>query len=69
MLKCKGEFMEDIIKILMERDGDTEEEAIDRIEEVKKMMEECDYDPDEVENIVMENLGLEMDYILDLLYS
>lgn len=61
--------MEDIIKILMERDGDTEEEAIDRIEEVKKMMEECDYDPDEVENIVMENLGLEMDYILDLLYS
>ena len=61
--------MEDIIKILMERDGDTEEEAIDRIEEVKKMMEECDYDSDEVENIVMENLGLEMDYILDLLYS
>lgn len=61
--------MEDIIKILMERDGDTEEEAIDRIEEVKKMMEECDYDPDEVEDIVMENLGLEMDYILDLLYS
>lgn len=61
--------MEDIIKILMERDGDTEEEAIDRIEEVKKMMEECDYDPDEVEDIVMENLGLEMDYIFDLLYS
>ena len=61
--------MEDIIKILMERDGDTEEEAIDRIKEVKKMMEECDYDPDEVEDIVMENLGLEMDYIFDLLYS
>lgn len=59
--------MEEIIKILMRRDGNTKEEAIERINEVKEMIEECNYDPEEVENIVMDNLGLEMDYIFDLL--
>lgn len=59
--------MEEIIKILIRRDGNTKEEAIERINEVKEMIEECNYDPEEVENIVMDNLGLEMDYIFDLL--
>lgn len=57
--------MERIIKILMERDGDTREEAQERIQEVKYMMEDCNYDPSECEEIFMSELGLEMDYIID----
>ena len=59
--------MEEIIKILMRRDGNTKEEAIERINEVKEMIEECNYDPDEIENIMIEQLSLEMDYIFYLL--
>ena len=32
--------MEEIVKILMERDGNTREEALSIIEDVKEMMEE-----------------------------
>lgn len=60
--------MNKIVKILMERDGLTQQEAIDLANETKQMMEECN-DPEESEEIFMENLGLEPDYIIDLLYS
>lgn len=60
--------MNRIIEILMECDGNTEEEAKERVKEVKDMLEECDYDPYEAEIIMMEELGLEMDYIEDILF-
>lgn len=60
--------MNRIIEILMKRDGNTEEEAKERVKEVKDMLEECDYDPCEAEIIMMEELGLEMDYIEDILF-
>ncbi len=59
--------MNRIIKILMKRDGMTEQEADDLLKETKQMMEDCNYDPSESEEIFMSNLGLEMDYIMDLL--
>lgn len=53
--------------ILIRRDGDTRSEAKARIKEVKQLMEECNYDPVETEDIVADYLGLELDYIIDLI--
>ena len=61
-------IMEEIVKILMERDGNTREEALSIIEDIKEMMEECDYDPEECENIFETELGLEPDYIPRFLF-
>ena len=61
--------MEDIVKILMERDGNTREEALSIIEDVKGMMEECDYDSEECESIFETELGLEPDYIPAFLFE
>lgn len=59
--------METIIKILMERDGNTRLEAEERCKEVKGMLEDCNYDPQESEEIFMSQFGLEMDYIMEFL--
>ena len=56
-----------IIKILMERDGIDEEEACELVEEARERMADCEYDPTECENIMYEELGLEPDYIFDLI--
>ena len=56
-----------IVKILMDRDGISQEEAEDLVGDVKAMMADCDYDPHECELIVAEELGLELDYIFDLI--
>lgn len=56
-----------IINILMERDGLDYEEAKEQVRDVKEMMAECDYDPLECEDILEGELGLEMDYLFDLL--
>lgn len=61
--------MEEIIKILMRRDGNTREEALSIIEDVKGMMEKCNYDPEECENIFETELGLEPDYIPEFLFG
>lgn len=52
--------------ILVRRDGNTRAEAKARIKEVKQLMEACNYDPVETEDIVADYLGLELDYIIDL---
>ncbi len=59
--------MKNVIQILMNRDGNTEQDAIKRFEETKIMMEECAFEPFETEKILMEQLGLEMDYIHDFI--
>lgn len=61
----KGECkMNQIIKILMNRDDLTKEEATDLYNEVKEMIEE---DPMIAEEILISELGLEMDYIFDFI--
>lgn len=64
----RGQKMNRIINILMERDGLTEKEAKDQLAEVRKMIEECNYEPVETEEIVSSELGLEMDYIFDIIW-
>ena len=59
--------MNEIIEILMRRDGDTKEEAIARVNDVKSMMEECGYDPGESEQIFTEEFELEPDYLLSFI--
>lgn len=59
--------MNRVVKILMERDGNIEAEAKARVADVREMMAECDYDAFECEEIVAGELGLEMDYIMDLI--
>lgn len=60
---------ETVVQILMRRDGNTEEEANLRVDEcVARMREACgSWDFSEVEDILREELGLEPDYILELL--
>jgi hypothetical protein len=57
----------EIIRVLMERDGLTEEEAEERVDEVREMFEDCEYNSTECELIMAEELGLEPDYLFDLL--
>jgi len=59
-----------IIAILMERDELTEEEAREQVEEAIELINEIlesggSYE--EAEEILLDDLGLEMDYIFDLL--
>lgn len=54
-----------VVQILMERDGLTQKEAEQLVEQVR---DECEgASPEEVEDIFMCDLGLEMDYIFDVL--
>lgn len=58
--------MERIINILMERDGLPREEAISLIEQTKEMILETE-DISDADVILMQQLGLEPDYMADLL--
>lgn len=55
----------EVIRILMKRDGLTREEAQERLDEVREMLSEAD--PWEAEDIIADELGLEMDYIFDII--
>lgn len=57
-----------ITDILCRRDGCNVDEAERRIDETLERMEEVNFDPEECEEIMAEELGLEPDYIIDLLY-
>ena len=65
--------MNDTIKVLMERDGLSYEEARERFEATQQDVYDAieDMDPWEayeyVEDILSGDLGLEMDYIFDML--
>lgn len=56
--------MNRVVEILMTRDGMTRDEAIELINETREMMIE---DPWGAEDIMLEMLELEMDYIMDIL--
>lgn len=59
--------MDEIVKILIDRDGMTKEEAVELIRDVRQMFEECEYDPVECEEIFYEEIGLEPEYMLAML--
>ena len=54
-----------VVAILMNRDGMTREEAEEKVQEVREMI--VDASAFEVEDIIADELGLEMDYIFDLI--
>jgi hypothetical protein len=60
--------MNRVVKILMDRDGITKEEAIEQIRECKAEMMDCiecgDYSG--AEDVLADYLGLEPDYIVDI---
>lgn len=56
----------EVIRILMERDGMSRAEAQEVLEDVREML--ADADPWEAEDIIADELGLEMDYIFDILF-
>ena len=58
---------ERIASILCRRDGCTREEAMELIQDVLEQMDDCNYDYCECEEIMLNDLGLEVDYIFDLL--
>ena len=57
----------EVVEILMKRDGLSRREAQERFNEVREMIQECNFDPFETEDILIEELGLEMDYIFEFL--
>ncbi len=59
--------MNRIVEILMRRDGVTKNEAEAMLREARQMARDCSYDPEETEEIMYSELGLELDYVFDLL--
>lgn len=59
--------MDKIIKILMDRDGLTYNEAKEMYEETQEEIYEAIEDGDYVDDILLNNLGLEPDYIFDFI--
>lgn len=59
--------MNRVVKILMERDKLDRHLAENRVKEVKKLISDSSLDYNEVEDIIQSELGLEMDYIIDLI--
>lgn len=57
--------MNEVVKILMDRDGMTQKEAEELVNETRE--EILAADPWEIEEIILNNLGLEPDYIFDIL--
>ena len=55
----------EVVRILMERDGLSKKEAEEKLDEVREMI--ADADPWEAEDIIADELGLEMDYIFDII--
>lgn len=65
LLKRGDYIMENsVIEILMRHDELTEQEAEESIAEVRELMIE---NPDDAAEILMDELGLEMDYLFDIL--
>ena len=56
--------MSELIKVLMRRDNMTEQEVICLVSDVRDRMIE---NPDKAEDIMLSDLGLEMDYIFDII--
>lgn len=64
-LQIQGDTeMTELVKVLMERDGMTLEDAMEAVANARKLVVDEYADPEEV---LLEEFGLEPDYIFDLL--
>lgn len=67
----KGDLkMNRVVNILMKRDGYSKEEAIEMVKDCREEINEAiaDGDYDLAEDIIACDLGLEPDYIMDILF-
>lgn len=55
-----------VVDILMSKYGMSEDEAKQRVAEVNEAFEQVRYNPDMCEEILLDELGLEPDYIFDI---
>ena len=53
-----------IAQIIADRDEESFEDAMERVKEARDMIQN---DPDSAEDILMDELGIEMDYIMDFI--
>ena len=60
--------MSKVAEILCRRDGVSVEEAERQVAEVREAILNCNGSYNEAEEIMLNELGLEMDYIFDILY-
>lgn len=58
--------MNKVVEILMKRDGMTKSEAEELVDKTRE--EILAADPFEAEDVMYDMLGLEMDYIMDILF-
>lgn len=56
-----------VVEILMQRDGNTRKEAEKRLKECQKLIQDAFKNGNDVEDIIAMVLGLESDYIFDIL--
>lgn len=54
--------------VLMKRDGLTLYEARKQINHVRQMFMDCNYDADRCEQIMYDELGVELDYLFDIIW-
>lgn len=63
--------MNRVVEILMKRDNISKSEAEALVEQTREEIEECCaqgmYDYDAAEEAIYENLGLELDYVFDIM--
>ena len=59
--------MNRVVEILCQRDGISVAEATKTVEHVQDLLNSCNWGYEEVEEILASELGLEMDYIHDLI--
>ena len=59
--------MNGVIEILCRRDGISVHEAAARAKSVQEQLADVNYDYDEVEDIMANELGLQKDFIMDLI--
>lgn len=57
-----------IVDILVDRDGLSEDEAVERVQEVKELLEGAEYSLNLCENILANELRLEPDYLFDFFF-
>lgn len=56
-----------VVKILMGRDGVSLEDAIESVEACRDAIWEAEESCEDVEEVIMEQLGLEPDYLFDII--
>lgn len=59
--------MKDIVDVLVERDGISRRDAEAQVSEVRQRIYSGEIDPWEIDDVMMDEFGLEPDYIEDVL--